>query len=239
MPGKPLERAAETEKGNARRRLQRNRGRLPIEWTQSKRYGHILLVSLLTLVMYASFWRSARMHELELTGEANRNLSATMFAPGAELLASEFSISNNVVITLTVSIYMLGLVCGPLIVGPLSELYGRLVLYHVCNVIFLAFTLACSASTGTSMFLVFRFLAGCAGSAPLTIGGGTIADVTTPSQRGAAMGLYSLGPVFGPCLGPIAGGFVAQSLGWRWTFRVLAIVVRSITNCIHLTTQAI
>lgn len=149
-----------------------------------------------------------------------------MFAPGAELLASDFHISSSVVSSLTVSIYMFGLVCGPLLVAPLSELYGRLPLYHICNVIFLAFTLACSASTGTGMFLVLRFIAGCAGSAPLTIGGGTIADVTTPSQRGVAMGLFSLDPVFGPCLGPIAGGFIAESLGWRWTFRVLAIVVR-------------
>ncbi|RHZ54901.1 MFS transporter [Aspergillus thermomutatus] len=149
-----------------------------------------------------------------------------MFAPRAELLAKDFGISNSVVASLMVSIYMLGLVCGPLLVAPLSELYGRLILYHVCNFVFLAFTLGCSVSTGTGMFLAFRFLAGCAGSAPLTIGGGTIADVTTPSQRGAAMGLFSLGPVFGPCLGPVAGGFIAESVGWRWTFRVLVLLAK-------------
>jgi MFS family permease len=41
------------------------------------------------------------------------------------------------------------------------------------------------------------------------------------------MGLFSLGPVFGPCLGPIADGFIAESVGWRWTFRVLVILVRA------------
>lgn len=89
------------------------------------------------------------------------------------------------------------------------------------------------------MFLAVRFIAGCAGSAPLTIGGGTIADVTTPSQRGVAMGLFSLGPVLGPCLGPIAGGFIAESLGWRWTFRVLAIVVRLRLSALSLQAEGL
>ncbi|RAQ66402.1 MFS transporter [Aspergillus flavus] len=96
--------------------------------------------------------------------------------------------------------------------------------YHVCNLIFFGFTIGCAKSTGTVMFLAFRFLAGYAGSAPLTIGGGTIADVIPKEQRGVAMGMFSLGPTLGPSLGPIIGGFVAQYKGWRWTFWVLLIL---------------
>jgi len=155
-----------------------------------------------------------------------RNLSSTIFAPGSKFLAEEFGITNSSLKSLTVSIYMLGLVCGPLIVAPMSELYGRLIPYHVSNLIFFGFTIGCARSTGTGMFLAFRFLAGCAGSAPLTIGGGTIADVIPKDQRGVAMGIFSLGPTLGPSLGPIIGGFVAQYKGWRWTFWVLLILVR-------------
>lgn len=120
---------------------------------------------------------------------------------------------------------MLGLVCGPLAVAPISELYGHLMPYHVCNLIFFGFTIGCAKSTGTVMFLAFRFLAGCAGSVPLTIGGGIFADVIPKEQRGVAMGMFSLGPTLGPSLGPIIGGFVAQYKGWRWTFWVLLILV--------------
>jgi multidrug resistance protein len=148
-----------------------------------------------------------------------------MFAPGASLLAEEFHITNSTIATLTVSIYLLGLAVGPLILAPLSELYGRLPVYHVSSLIFLAFTIACAVSTNVGMFLAFRFIAGAAGSAPVTLGGGTIADVIRPERRGAAMALWATGPLLGPIIGPIAGGFCANAKGWRWTFWVLLIVV--------------
>ncbi|KAL8949780.1 MAG: hypothetical protein Q9222_004142 [Ikaeria aurantiellina] len=75
-----------------------------------------------------------------------------------------------------------------------------------------------------AMLTGFRFLAGCAGSAALTIGGGTIADVMPPEKRGKALSLFVLGPVAGPSLGPVAGGFLAQAAGWRWIFWLLTIV---------------
>ncbi|KAJ4302596.1 hypothetical protein N0V90_001485 [Kalmusia sp. IMI 367209] len=74
------------------------------------------------------------------------------------------------------------------------------------------------------MFLTFRFIAGCAGSAPMTIGGGTIADVFPQEERGGVMGMLALGPILGPVLGPVAGGFIAQKIGWRWTFWIIFII---------------
>jgi multidrug resistance protein len=148
-----------------------------------------------------------------------------MFAPGASSLIEEFHITNATVATLTVSLYILGFAIGPLILAPLSELYGRLPVYHVSSVIFLSLTIACAVSTNVGMFLAFRFLAGSAGAAPITLGGGTIADVIRPEKRGAAMALWSIGPLLGPVIGPIAGGFCAQAKGWRWTFWVLVILV--------------
>lgn len=156
---------------------------------------------------------------------ALRNLSSTIYAPAAKLLRDDFDIHSSTVSTLTTSIYMLGLFGGPIIVAPMSEMFGRLPIYHVCNAVFLAFTIACATSTDTGMFLAFRLLAGVAGSAPLTIGGGTIADIIPKEKRGVAMGMFALGPTLGPSLGPIAGGFISQSIGWRWTFWVLAIAV--------------
>lgn len=112
------------------------------------------------------------------------NLAATMFAPGAAALAKEFHITSSTITSLTVSIYLAGFAVGPMVVAPLSELYGRLVIYHTCNVIYIGFIIGCALGKNTGMFLVFRFLAGCASSGPLTVGGGTVADVVPPAQRG-------------------------------------------------------
>lgn len=47
-----------------------------------------------------------------------------------------------------------------LVIAPLSEMYGRLPLYHSCNLLFIIFTIAAAVSTNMGMFIVFRFLMG-------------------------------------------------------------------------------
>ena len=74
-----------------------------------------------------------------------------------------------------------------------------------------------------------RFLAGVGGSACITIGTGVIADLFVASQRGKAVAIYSMGILFGPILGPICGGFIAQRAGWRWDMWVVLIVAVLLT----------
>lgn len=88
-----------------------------------------------------------------------------------------------------------------MVIAPLSELYGRLVIYHACNVIYIGFIIGCALAQNTAMFLAFRFLAGCAASGPLTVGGGTVADVVPPAQRGKVMSLLFMGPLIGTVSG--------------------------------------
>lgn len=148
-----------------------------------------------------------------------------MFAPGAGQLAAEFGVTNRTVASMTVSLYVLGFALGPLVLAPLSEVYGRQGIYLACHVVFIAFICGCAFSTNVDMFLAFRFIAGCAASGPMSVGGGTIADLTTPQERGKAMAGFTTGPLLGPVLGPIIGGYVSQYAGWRWTFRIILIVV--------------
>ncbi|KAF2642459.1 MFS general substrate transporter [Massarina eburnea CBS 473.64] len=184
----------------------------PRNWAPRKQYVHAVVVALIAL---------------------NVNLASTMFAPGAPLLMQELSITSTIIGSMTVSIYVLGFAVGPLILSPLSELYGRLIVYQCCNFVYLGFTLGCALSTNTAMFLVFRFIAGCAGSAPMTIAGGTIADIFPQEKRGSVMGMLALGPIIGPVIGPIAGGFIAMDIGWRWTFWVL-FIMSAVVNIVSL-----
>lgn len=121
-----------------------------------------------------------------------------MVTPASDIIVRDFHVSNSTVEVLLVSIYLLGFAIGPLVISPLSEVYGRLWIYYVTNVCFLALTLGCAWAPNIGAFMAFRFLAGCAAVAPLTIGGGTIADVIPPEKRGAAMSGFILGPLLGP-----------------------------------------
>jgi MFS family permease len=144
-------------------------------------------------------------------------LASSMFAPGVPQLMEEFNSTNAELASFVVSIYILGYAVGPLFLAPLSEIYGRLPIYHVCNVFFIVFTVACALATNLNMLIGFRFMEGVFGSAPLTngkngrssclvlglankriLGGGTIADIFVQERRGLAIAMFSMGPVLGP-----------------------------------------
>lgn len=112
---------------------------------------------------------------------------------------------------------------GPLVLGPLSELYGRVLILQLSNLVYLFFNLGCGLSRTSGQMIAFRFLSGFGGSAPLAIGGGVLSDLFTAEERGRAMSLYSLAPLLGPAIGPIAGAFISENISWRWIFFVTTI----------------
>ncbi|TFK19878.1 MFS general substrate transporter [Coprinopsis marcescibilis] len=151
-------------------------------------------------------------------------LSSSMMAPGLEQIRETYNIANPTIVALTLSIYLISFAFGPLILSPLSEMYGRTWILHISNLFTTAFNLGCAFAPDTGTLLALRFIAGFWGSAPVAIGGGSIADVFDEDNRASAMALFSLGPLFGPAIGPAAGGFIAQDLGMKWVFIIIAIV---------------
>lgn len=160
----------------------------------------------------------------------SRPFVSSMLAPGVELIMTEFNTDSTTFATFVVSIFVLGFSCGPLLLAPLSEIYGRVIIYNITNVLFLIFTILCALSTGPSMLLIARFLSGFVGVATITIGSGTIADIMPKEQRGKAVSVWSVGTILGPMIGPIVGGYVAQAWGWRWMFWLISIVVSNRTS---------
>lgn len=61
--------------------------------------------------------------------------------------------------------------------------------------------------------VVFRFFAGFAGSCPLTIGAGSIADMYPQEKRGGAMAAWAIGPLIGPVIGPVGMFFSLPIMG--------------------------
>ncbi|KAI0020712.1 bicyclomycin resistance protein [Xylariomycetidae sp. FL0641] len=151
-------------------------------------------------------------------------LASSAFAPGVPRVMDEFHSNSLEISTFVVSVYVLGYAAGPVVIAPLSEIYGRVIVYHICAVGFVAFLAACALAPSLDSLIAFRFLCGVFGSAPITNGGGTIADMVTQEHRGTVIAIYSIGPLFGPIIGPIVGGVLTEAKGWRWVFWLLAIV---------------
>jgi MFS family permease len=109
----------------------------------------------------------------------------------------EFGETNEIVGSMTVSIYVLGYVVGPMFLAALSEIYGRRPVLTVSNVFFCFWQIGCALAPNVSSLIVFRFFSGVGGAGCLTIGGGVIGDLFRPEQRGFAMGMWTIGPLFG------------------------------------------
>lgn len=153
-----------------------------------------------------------------------------MMAPGVPQIMAEFESSNSEESTFIVSVFVLGFAFGPLLMAPLSEIYGRTPVYHVCNSLFVVFTAGCALSQNVSMLMAFRFLSGFVGVAVVTCGSGSISDMVPAEKRGAAMAVWSTGPMLGPVIGPVCAGFLVDAKGWRWVFWVTTIVVSYISD---------
>jgi multidrug resistance protein len=134
----------------------------------------------------------------------------------------EFNVSQEVV-TLGVSLFVLGFALGPLLWAPFSELYGRQIVFVGTYTAFMAFNAGVAGAPNIAGLIILRFFAAAFGSSPLTNAGGVIADLFSANERGLAMSIFSAAPFMGPVLGPIIGGFLGMTEGWRWVSGLMAI----------------
>ena len=101
---------------------------------------------------------------------------SSAYSGGSEQILQEFMISEEIFV-LGTSIFVLGFAIGPLLWAPLSELYGRQILFTVTYAGLTAFNAGAAGSQNIQTLIVLRFLAGAIGSSPLTNAGGVIADM--------------------------------------------------------------
>jgi multidrug resistance protein len=139
-----------------------------------------------------------------------------VYSPAYKEIAERFDVSPTAAL-LGVTLYVLGLACGPMIASPISENFGRQIVYRVSLPMCALFTLGAGFSKSFASLLVCRFFAGTTGSPVLAVGGGTLADIFPPRLRARATGFFLMAPFLGPSLGPFLGGFVSQYKNWQWT----------------------
>ncbi|ODV90434.1 hypothetical protein CANCADRAFT_106571 [Tortispora caseinolytica NRRL Y-17796] len=150
-------------------------------------------------------------------------LYSTSFQSGLPGLAADFNIHSTTVLTLGLTLYMLGIALGTLLFAPLSEIYGRRPVYMFTSAALVLCFIPVALAPNFALLCVFRFLAGFFGSCCITNGGATISDTFGPEHRHLAVNIYFICPLLGPVIGPIYGGFVFEALGWRWMVWIIAI----------------
>ena len=147
-----------------------------------------------------------------------------MCAPASPQILAEFDEPVGIYSTILISIWELGECVGPLMFAPLSELYGKALVYNSANVLFVIFSVGGGASRNLATVIVLRFFTGISVGCG-TLNSGFVGDMFVQESRGRAISVMSFPVLLGPILGPVIGGYITQAAGWRWTFWFNAIVM--------------
>lgn len=133
--------------------------------------------------------------------------------------AAFFGVSQEVIILSSVTVFVIGFGVGPLVFAPLSEELGRKIIYVSTLGLAVIFIIPCALAQNIQTLLVCRLLDGIFFSAPMTLIGGSLADIWEAHERGKAMAVFSAAPFLGPVMGPIFGGLLGDFTStWRWIY---------------------
>jgi MFS transporter, DHA1 family, multidrug resistance protein len=148
-------------------------------------------------------------------------LSGDTYLPALPQIADAFAApAVSVQLTLTASLF--GLAVGQLLMGPLSDLWGRRRLLLGGLASYTLVSAACAMSTSLPMMTGLRFLQGLSGAAAVVLARAVVQDLWTGSA--AARALSHVLVVFGiaPVVAPLLGSAVLEVTSWRGIFGVLS-----------------
>jgi EmrB/QacA subfamily drug resistance transporter len=119
-----------------------------------------------------------------------------------------------------VTIYLLASTTSILIAGKLSDLFGRkwFLVGGVC--IFLLGSMLAGTSQSMIELIIFRGVQGLGSGILQTMALVLVADIFPPKERARWLGLFSAVIIIASIVGPLAGGWITDHLGWRWIFYI-------------------
>jgi DHA2 family multidrug resistance protein len=104
--------------------------------------------------------------------------------------------------------------------GWLSSLFGRRNYFTGSILLFTAASFFCGHAANIWELVAFRFLQGVGGGALLSTSQSILVETFPPEELGLANGLFGLGVVVGPTIGPTLGGWITDNFSWPWIFYV-------------------
>lgn len=118
---------------------------------------------------------------------------------------TSYLVSNAIVIPMT---------------GWFARTFGRKRYLLFSILLFTAASFLCGSSTSLGMLVFFRILQGIGGGALQPLSQAILLESFPPKEHGIAMAIFGIGAMFGPIAGPIMGGYITDTMSWRWIFYV-------------------
>jgi len=145
-------------------------------------------------------------------------LTLNMFLPSLAHMAEDFAVDYGVM-SLAIGGYLAISAVVQIIVGPLSDRYGRRPLVLVGMFVFFLASLLCALTTDVTWFLVGRMLQA-ASATGMALSRAAIRDQYDERESASKLALISTLMAVAPMMGPMLGGFLDAVFGWRANFFV-------------------
>jgi len=149
-------------------------------------------------------------------------LSMTLFLPSLPNMTEYFQTDYRVM-QLSVATYLFVNAVLQVVVGPISDFYGRRVIVLWGIVLFLIASLGCMLAPNVELFLFFRM------SQAVIVTGMVLAraivrDLFPANEAASMIGYVTMGMAVAPMLGPMIGGFLDEAFGWKASFSLFLLI---------------
>src|SRR5437588_3190343 len=144
-------------------------------------------------------------------------ISLYMLVPALPVLATTFGRGISVA-QMTVSLYMVGIACSQIVMGPLSDRFGRRPVLLAGLSLMVAASVACIFAESLPQLIAARFLQALGGATGMVVSRAIIRDLYSRERVGAMISLVIAVMMIPQMLSPLTGGLLETAFGWRAIF---------------------
>ncbi|MEJ6478892.1 MAG: DHA1 family bicyclomycin/chloramphenicol resistance-like MFS transporter [Paracoccaceae bacterium] len=148
-------------------------------------------------------------------------LNMSIFLPSLNGMARYFD-TDYAIMQIALSGYLAATALLQLVIGPISDRYGRRVITLISLAVFVFATIGALLSTNIEAFLFFRMMQAIV-AAGLVLSRAVVRDMVPQNQAASMIGYVTMGMALVPMFGPMIGGLLDQLYDWHATFVFLAI----------------
>ena len=150
-------------------------------------------------------------------------ISTDMFLPALPDMVDEFD-TTAAVMNMTLYGFMFSMAVSILLLGPVTDKYGRKAPLVICLAEYVVTTLLCAFVHDVGILIVLRVLQAIGAGAAMTLSTAFVKDCYSGAIRLKILNIVAIVGVLGPLLAPIAGAALISLWGWRATFIAPAVI---------------
>lgn len=154
-------------------------------------------------------------------------ISLYMLVPALPVLATNFG-SDISIAQMTVSLYMVGIAMSQLIMGPLSDRFGRRPVLLGGLALMVVASLACIFAETLPQLIAARFFQALGGASGMVISRAIIRDIYERDRVASMISLVVAALMIGQMVSPLTGGLIETAFGWRAIFYAITIAALTV-----------